>query len=65
MATSQQTTLGRFGVHEYELGDLLRQDGSKLHLTECPFCAMNPNRPRYLFERQESRPDHFRTCPSV
>ncbi|AFH22469.1 hypothetical protein OSG_eHP27_00085 [environmental Halophage eHP-27] len=63
MATSQQATLGEFGVHHYERGDLLRDTGTgratRLMLTECPFCASDPHRPRYHFSEQESRADHI------
>lgn len=61
---TRQATIDRFGVHEYERGDLLerRESGrsTKLLLTECPICAADPQRPRYHFREHESRPKHFR-----
>lgn len=60
MATTQATLDAQYGVHDYALGDLLRRGAKgKLHLRECPFCAADPNRLRYHFEEQESRPDHI------
>jgi len=58
-AEPRQAALDEFGVHDYELGDLLREHNGKLSLTECPICATDPTRPRYHFRRQESRPAHF------
>jgi hypothetical protein len=61
MATNTQTTLEHYGTHPYQLGDLLREGPSgKLSLSECPLCRMDPERPRYHFSAQESRPKHFR-----
>jgi len=71
MATRQptpsdgQTQLGDYtpGVHEFDRGDLLEvtQQGSsspKIRLTECPFCAANPERQRHHFATQESPAAH-------
>lgn len=65
MATSttrdRQTRLSdTYGVHEYALGDLIREGPSgKLALTECPLCASDPSRPRHKFAEQDSRATHF------
>ena len=65
MATSttrdRQTRLSdTYGVHAYELGDLLREGPSgKLALTECPLCASDPSRPRHEFAEQANRAGHF------
>ena len=58
-STTTQAALDEYGVHRYELGDLLRERGGKLSLVECPLCASDPSRPRYHFREQESRPKHF------
>jgi hypothetical protein len=67
MATRQthaeQSKLGTHSVHDFGRGDLLEDtsNGSspKYILSECPICASDPNKPRYFFDEQESRPNHF------
>lgn len=69
MATSEPRTtqdrIHEFGVHDFELGDLLIDGavggGEKLKLTECPICCSDPRRPRYHFDEYENRPQHFVT----
>ena len=51
-------------VVPYQLGDCLkdrsgRSDSEKLILVECPLCRMDPTRPRYFFDENEKRPQHF------
>jgi hypothetical protein len=65
MATSQ-TRLGEYGRHEYAQGELLEDTGSgravKLSLTECPLCAVDPDRARHRFGWQASVAHHFRVA---
>lgn len=69
MATSEQARLGEYGVHHYQRGDLLERTGTgrtvKVRLTECPFCASDPKRPRHHFQANDSRAAHFRDQHSV
>jgi len=65
MATSKQTVLEQFGRYEYQLGDLIEQQGTgrtdRLRLTECPLCAADPNRPRHRFGETEKPAVHIAT----
>ena len=62
MATTQATLdeTARYEVVDYDVGDLLRREGHRVYLRECPICRTDPTRPRYHFGRQENRPRHFR-----
>jgi len=64
MATSQ-TRLGQYGTLDYDRGDLLEDTGSgravKLSLTECPLCAVDPDRARQFFGWQASIAHHIHT----
>lgn len=59
-ADEQTRLVDDFGVHTFELGDLIREGPTgKLSLRECPLCAADPERPRHHFRVQESRAFHI------